>query len=45
MKIYNIAVGSTIVIGLILSVFYGMLVGVAVNLALFLIVEKFLSEK
>lgn len=45
MKIYNIAVGSTIVIGLILSVFYGMLVGVAVNFVLFLIVEKFLSEK
>ena len=45
MNIYNIAAGLTVVIGLVLSVFYGMLVGVAVNLALFLIVEKFLSEK
>ena len=45
MKIYNIAVGSTIVIGLVVSVLYGMLVGVAVNFALFLIVEKFLSEE
>jgi hypothetical protein len=45
MKIYNIAVGSTIVIGLVVSVLYGMLVGVAVNFALFLIVEKFLPEE
>jgi len=45
MNIYNIIIGLTIIIGLVLSVFYGMLVGVAVNLALFLIVEKFLSKE
>ncbi len=44
MKIYNIAILSTVAAGLIVSFFYGMLAGVVVNLALFLIVEKFLPE-
>jgi hypothetical protein len=42
---YNIAVGITVLIGLAISVVYGMLVGAAVNFALFLIVEKFLSKE
>jgi hypothetical protein len=41
---YNIAVGLTILAGLAVSVAYGMLAGVAVNLALFLIVEKFSTK-
>ena len=45
MKIYNIAILSTVAAGLIVSVFYGMLAGVVVNLALFLIIEKFLPEE
>ena len=45
MKTYNIAVLSTVAAGLIVSAFYGMLAGVVVNLALFLIVEKFLPEE
>jgi len=45
MKIYNIAILLTVAAGLVVSVFYGMLVGVVVNLALFLIVEKFLPEE
>ena len=45
MKTYNIAVLSTVAAGLIVSAFYGMLAGVIVNLALFLIVEKFLPEE
>jgi hypothetical protein len=44
MKIYNIAILSTVAAGLFVSVFYGVLAGVVVNLALFLIVEKFLPE-
>ena len=44
MKIYNIAVLLTVAAGLIVSFFYGMLAGVAVNLALYFIVEKFLPE-
>jgi hypothetical protein len=45
MKIYNIAILSTVASGLVVSVFYGMLAGVVVNLALFLIIEKFLPEE
>jgi hypothetical protein len=45
MKIYNIAILLTVAAGLIVSAFYGMLAGVVVNLALFLIVEKFLPEE
>ena len=45
MKTYNIAVLSTVAAGLVVSAFYGMLAGVVVNLALFLIVEKFLPEE
>jgi hypothetical protein len=45
MKIYNIAVLLTISAGLIVSFFHGMLAGVVINLALFLIVEKFLPEE
>jgi len=45
MKIYNIAILSTVVAGLVVSAFYGMLAGVVVNLALFLIIEKFLPEE
>ena len=45
MKVYNIAILSTVAAGLIVSFFYGMLAGVVVNLALFLIVEKFLPEE
>ena len=45
MNIYNIAVLSTVAAGLVVSAFYGMLAGVVVNLALFLIVEKFLPEE
>ena len=45
MKIYNIAILLTVAAGLVVSVFYGMLAGVVVNLALFLIVEKFLPEE
>jgi len=45
MKTYNIAVLLTVAAGLVVSVFYGMLAGVVVNLALFLIVEKFLPEE
>ena len=45
MKIYNIAILLTVVAGLVVSVFYGMLAGVAVNLALYFIVEKFLPEE
>ena len=45
MNIYNIAVLLTVAAGLIVSAFYGMLAGVVVNLALFLIVEKFLPEE
>lgn len=45
MKIYNIAILSTVAAGLVVSFFYGMLAGVVINLALFLIVEKFLSEE
>jgi hypothetical protein len=41
---YNIAVGLSILIGLTLSVIYGMIVGAVVNLALFLIIEKFLKK-
>ena len=44
MNFYNIAIGLTFAAGLVISVFYGMLAGVAVNLALYFIVEKFLSE-
>ena len=44
MNIYNIAVLLTVAAGLIVSFFDGMLAGVVVNLALFLIVEKFLPE-
>jgi len=44
MKIYNIAILSTVAAGLIVSFFYGMLAGVIVNLALFLIIEKFLKK-
>ena len=44
MNFYNIAIGLTFAAGLVVSVFYGMLAGVAVNLALYFIVEKFLSE-
>jgi hypothetical protein len=45
MKIYNIAILLTVAAGLVVSAFYGMLAGVVVNLALFLIVEKFLPEE
>ena len=45
MNIYNTAVLLTVAAGLIVSFFYGMLAGVVVNLALFLIVEKFLPEE
>ena len=45
MKIYNVAILSTVAAGLVVSVFYGMLAGVVVNLTLFLIVEKFLPEE
>jgi hypothetical protein len=45
MKIYNIAILLTVAAGLVVSVFYGMLAGVVVNLALFLIIEKFLPEE
>ena len=45
MKIYNIVILSTIVIGLAVSFFHGMLAGAAVNLALFLIVKKFSPEQ
>ncbi len=41
---YNIAVGLSILIGLTLSVIYGMIIGAVVNLALFLIIEKFLKK-
>lgn len=41
---YNIAVGLSILIGLTLSVIYGMIVGAVVNLALFLTIEKFLKK-
>jgi hypothetical protein len=45
MKTYNVAILSTVAAGLVVSFFYGMLAGVVVNLALFLIVEKFLPEE
>ena len=45
MKTYNTAVLLTVAAGLVVSAFYGMLAGVVVNLALFLIVEKFLPEE
>ena len=45
MNIYNTAVLLTVAAGRIVSFFYGMLAGVVVNLALFLIVEKFLPEE
>lgn len=45
MKIYNIAILSTVAAGLVVSFFYGMLAGVVINMALFLIVEKFLPEE
>jgi hypothetical protein len=41
---YNIAVGLSILTGLTLSVIYGMIIGAVVNLALFLIIEKFLKK-
>ena len=42
---YNIAVGITVLIGLAVSVVYGMLAGVAINFMLFLIVEKLIKDK
>ena len=45
MKTYNIAVLLTVAAGLVVSVFYGMMAGVVVNLALFLIIEKYLPEE